>query len=362
MKIQILSPNYPPQKCGVGDYSFFLSEEFSRQGVETTVFTRTQMEKKGKADLALLSNFTTQGIDENTTTIIQYTPQLFNSFLECLKIFQKAKGPVWINFHELYFPPSLSLHGLLIGIPHWIRFVALLHLADQVVFSTSEFYLRWTKRLPYLKGKMHWIPVGSNIPVVSKVDSSSEDAEYRLFHFGGAHPTHLYDYIFEAFLAVLNLENGSRYRLILAGVSQEALKDILNNYPSLMNHPQISYLGYLSAEEVSLSIQNADLVLAPFMDGVSTRRGSLMAALSHGKRVITTVVAGDDSSDIPWADFLETVELSGDAKLKFSRKVVQLVNESKVQRKVFELKAVEAFQKLFSWDVIAKKFLSIKRL
>jgi glycosyltransferase involved in cell wall biosynthesis len=39
---------------------------------------------------------------------------------------------------------------------------------------------------------------------------------------------------------------------------------------------------------VSTYLQAADLMVMPYKDGVSLRRGTLMAALAHGRPVITT--------------------------------------------------------------------------
>jgi glycosyltransferase involved in cell wall biosynthesis len=46
--------------------------------------------------------------------------------------------------------------------------------------------------------------------------------------------------------------------------------------------------GELSTEKISSHIAACDLLIQPFPDGVSTRRTTVMAALSHGKPVITT--------------------------------------------------------------------------
>jgi len=45
--------------------------------------------------------------------------------------------------------------------------------------------------------------------------------------------------------------------------------------------------GPLAADAVSLHLGACDLMLQPYPDGVSTRRGSMMAALAHRRPVVT---------------------------------------------------------------------------
>ena len=52
--------------------------------------------------------------------------------------------------------------------------------------------------------------------------------------------------------------------------------------------------GRLPAEEVSRHFRAMDMHLAPFMDGVSTRRGSFMTGIQHGIATATTVGSQTD--------------------------------------------------------------------
>jgi glycosyltransferase involved in cell wall biosynthesis len=50
--------------------------------------------------------------------------------------------------------------------------------------------------------------------------------------------------------------------------------------------------GYVSSEEVSAALLATDLCVLPFRDGVSFRRGSLLACLAHGRAIVTTKPVG----------------------------------------------------------------------
>jgi glycosyltransferase involved in cell wall biosynthesis len=53
--------------------------------------------------------------------------------------------------------------------------------------------------------------------------------------------------------------------------------------------PHIQWTGYVAAETVSAWFWAADACVLPYADGVSLRRGSLMAALAHGVPTVSTV-------------------------------------------------------------------------
>jgi glycosyltransferase involved in cell wall biosynthesis len=83
--------------------------------------------------------------------------------------------------------------------------------------------------------------------------------------------------------------------------------------PALASHgTRVQALGYLAAPEVSLWLQVATLVLAPMMEGVSARKGTVMAALQHGKAVVTTK-GPQTRDDIAWNQICVLAPLDRDS-------------------------------------------------
>jgi glycosyltransferase involved in cell wall biosynthesis len=78
-----------------------------------------------------------------------------------------------------------------------------------------------------------------------------------------------------------------RARLLLLGRgSDAAAASLREGVPDLRD--RIAGAGALGAAELSAHLQACDLMVQPYVDGASTRRTTLMAALAHGLPVVTT--------------------------------------------------------------------------
>jgi glycosyltransferase involved in cell wall biosynthesis len=106
----------------------------------------------------------------------------------------------------------------------------------------------------------------------------------------------LFDYVEAAFLELLKVD--ARTQLVIIGMDRAKLR---RRCPSLAGlGPHVQALGFVPAEEVSLWLQSAELVLAPLVEGVNARKTTVMAAFQHGRAVITTN-GFHTRDDIPWA-------------------------------------------------------------
>jgi glycosyltransferase involved in cell wall biosynthesis len=74
--------------------------------------------------------------------------------------------------------------------------------------------------------------------------------------------------------------------LLLGRDSREMRSRLLAVAPGL--HARVRASGPLASEDLSRHLGACDVMLQPYGDGVSTRRGSMMATLAHSRPVITT--------------------------------------------------------------------------
>jgi glycosyltransferase involved in cell wall biosynthesis len=99
-----------------------------------------------------------------------------------------------------------------------------------------------------------------------------------------------------------------------------------------------------------------DVYCAPFDEGASTRRGSLLAGLQHGLPTVSTV--GRRTDQALRAEHESALLLAPDDEPQaFAACVVQLATNPPLRREVG--RAAEAFfETTFSWPVIANQLLA----
>jgi glycosyltransferase involved in cell wall biosynthesis len=161
--------------------------------------------------------------------------------------------------------------------------VAILRAAGKVWVTIPK----WEERLrPWAFGKQvpfEWLPVPSNIPPVANVGEIVEIGHPLIGHFG----TFRQDV--EALLvpALLRLQQ-SRGAFLLVGLgSRETRRRIITAQPELTE--RVFATGELDSAGIAANLSACDVVLQPYPDGISTRRGSAMAALSLGVPLITNL-------------------------------------------------------------------------
>src|SRR4051812_7972721 len=189
---------------------------------------------------------------------------------------------VYVVVHESYVPP-LSWRWAAMGA--WQRRqLRMVHRAADLVFTPVEPLAEELRHLDPPRPVVH-LPVGSNLPDMRHARDSERarleigEDELVIAAFGTGHPSRrIGDVAVAANVAadlhgkvvVLNLGAGAPpLRVVRASV-------------------RVIEPGFLDSASAARHLAAADLFLAPFVDGVSARRTTLMAALQHGLPVIGT--------------------------------------------------------------------------
>lgn len=325
MKVVLVTAEYPPVPGGVGDYSQRLVESLAELGEEPIVFTSTEPdpERVGTSREAASWRFP-QGqkiwyavprwtwrawrllkgrirAERPDVVHIQYQAASYGMrpFIHAAPALIRSWGIrplVVVTFHDLRVPYLFPKAGPL----RPIALRALAAPADAVITTNPEDFgavRRWRGEHVYE------IPIGSNVRNCPPPGFSLERwrerhgiaPEERVIVFFGL--LNRSKGLAELLAAVDELvRDDAPVRLVIVGgvaglndpTNAAYEREVRRRIATLGIAPRVLWLGYQAPEEVSAALLSADVCALPYLDGVSTRRGTLMAALAHGVALLTT--------------------------------------------------------------------------
>jgi glycosyltransferase involved in cell wall biosynthesis len=217
------------------------------------------------------------------------------------------------------------------------------------VFSSTQVWAEmlrsWRPRRPVVH-----LPVGSNIPdrrahrsrMRESLGAGSGDAV--LAAFGTGHPSRRLEYVAAAANAVAQ----RRGPTLLLNLGANA-----PTVGGLTGDVRVEAPGALPADKVAAVLAAADVFLAPFVDGVTTRRGSFMAALRAGVAVVATSTPATD--DILRNDPGITLVPIGQVDA-FADAAVRLSQDGDLRAGAASA-VVELYDSQFDWPVLARLLL-----
>lgn len=374
MRIAVLSSEFPPRLSGVGDHTEKLAQALSEKDEVLAIWTaETRSNSPFKIHVILhpwgWRNFfqflSSLNAFHPDSILLQYTPQSLAPkrlgvwlslplWVWLLKTLVRSR--VVILFHELNYPVELTPRGIVLGIPQFLQYLFLVSVSDFSFFATEMAFVK-TRRFFFWKKTLAWLPVGSAIsvasvaPVVPVLTTSFR--KKRLLHFGGLHPTHSLDHLLAAHRKVTHRMGVENVELVFVGVTQEEVQAALK-VKGIHEIPEgIVALGRLSESEVSQCLQSADLILAPFTDGISTRRSTVMACLAHGKPILTTYGSLSQGST-PWSTFCCVVPVA--EMDEYAEQALRLLLDLEALADLGR-KAKGAYDLRFSWSRLAQEFI-----
>ena len=294
---------------GVSDYTTLVAAELARTGDDVTVYASSpslaQLAEKrfrvvevpgsfGPAAHRALDVAFKRAIPDRV--LVQYVPHAFGwhamNLPFCLWLHARRKRyPLWFMYHEVAVgfrrtPPlrhnviALATHAMA-----WLtaRAASRIHIAA----------LAWERSLrPMIPREkpILWVPIPSNIPVIDDPRAVAGIREkylgsrkHLVGHFG-TYGWWISGPLMTA-LAVLLDQRSDNSVLLMGANGVEFRKKFLALYPELAD--RVIATGLLPPPEVSIHLQACDLMIQPYPDGVTTRRGSTMMALAHGIPVVT---------------------------------------------------------------------------
>jgi Glycosyl transferase 4-like domain/Glycosyl transferases group 1 len=296
---------------GVGDYTRQIATGLAAAGDEVTVcapldhcgqFNDYNVTLAGiRRQFGVLS---LRNLDQALTSVrpdrvlIQYVPQGFGwqgmNLPFCIWLFaRRRRYRVSVMFHEV---AVVMMRGKSV---RYNAFAMVTHLmamlmarSAEQIFVSIPAWERWLRPMLTAPQPMMWLPVPSNIPVIgsprdcSRIRMSYASAgEILIGHFACYGPA-----VAEPLTAALQriLEGAPDRRVLLTGDKNETFQKRFSSiHPDLAS--RVYAAGRLSDADLSYHLGACDLMIQPYPDGISTRRGSAMACLAHGIPVVTTI-------------------------------------------------------------------------
>jgi glycosyltransferase involved in cell wall biosynthesis len=289
--------------------------------------------------------------------VLQYNPFMygrwgFAPWLPTALLRTRRRHPrleVALMVHEPYVP-MINWRWTLMGIWQRSQLFALRALADPVFASIDA----WASTLGEMRPRkaVHHLPVGSNLP-----DRRPYRKEARLLigatpetlivsTFGTAHPARRLEYVVAAVNAIAT--SGVPTTFLNLGAGAPTCAGVA---PSV----RVMAPGLQSPSVLAEFLSATDIFLAPFIDGVSTRRTTVMAALQHGLAVIGTDGPLTDPAFRECDHALRLVpvereDLFVDAALKLASRRAEREQVSRAARSLYD--------ECFDWPIIAEALLS----
>jgi len=327
MKVALVTGSYPPDVCGVGDYSRGLV--MAMQGLDI--------------DVNVIS-----GADWGVVDVGSITKRIDLVKPDVIHIQYPTVGYGWglaPQALSLVRPGVVTLHE--VSQSNLLRRISLYSfLRSKHVVFTSFFERNYALRFaPWILTRSSVIPIGNNIPVGARV-KDSELAE--IVYFGLIHPKRGIEHVLT--LARLIKEAGLSYQVRVIGMPDPRWTSYFEKVRLYSVDLPVRWEIGLSDLTVAELLARSRIAYVPFPDGASERRGSLLALLANGVVTITTLGPHTPRELYGAVEFAQSP--------KQALQILQnLAADSNRQRRL-SAKA-RAYASRFTWDAIATEHIAL---
>jgi glycosyltransferase involved in cell wall biosynthesis len=378
MQLALVSGEYPPKQGGVGDFTQALALACASQNnavrviceqtsvandsITPVTVQRVCSPRWGWRDLERVHRATATADLVN----IQYQAAAYAGmrppihFLPNWLRYRQPKRRVVVTFHDLRIPYLFPKAG-------GLRQQAVRHLAHSAHGCIATNAADSAQLRAWGITHVAEIPIGSNIPKQppAKFDRQAWRAAHSLTngqavvgYFGFLHPSKGGSTLLHA-LAQLPTAD---WQLLLIG-GQTGSSDANTTAPyaaelaalaqQLGIAQHIRRTGFLPPPETSAALLSCDLMVQPYADGASLRRGTLLACLAHGIATLTT----QPSQPLPGLHNGKNIWLvPAEQPAALAQALQTLLADQSLRQRLGA--GGEQFAAQFSWDAIARQTLA----
>jgi glycosyltransferase involved in cell wall biosynthesis len=403
LRVLMISGEYPPMEGGVADFTAILSRAMAADAEVHVLTSLGPMPGQGRATTASSDIAVEDGVivhrrmdawswlplrravselltaHDIDVVNIQYQTAAYGMHpaINLLPMMER-RVPMVVTFHDLLVPYLLPKAGAL---REWVNLTLARRCRAAIVTNAQDH-----RRLAAVRGipRLERIPIGSNISTALPADYDRAawrerwglpDESVVLCYFGFLNASKGGEDLVHALHQLVNDGVGSNAmdaRLLMiggaVGASDPTNRAYLTHVRALIAElgleERVIWTGHLPDAEVSACFAIADVCLLPYRDGVSFRRGSLMAALAHGMPIISTYppmeMLGDEiPSEAMWlVPPSDPVALADAVRslMRGGRWAQRMIADDLRQRLGAGAQALSA---AFGWDQIAERTLRL---
>jgi glycosyltransferase involved in cell wall biosynthesis len=367
-RLLLIAPALPPQLDGIGDYSALVARELAREHDVRVVTVRGERHDPVPG-VEVVSTFaptdhrSCAGIYDRIAeyrpdwVVLQYNPfsygnRGYNPTLPGVMERTRRELPgigIAMMAHETFVPWTRPQWWVM-NTWQYPQFYRLGKVSDVLFLSTEAWVGKFARWFPG-KRVVH-LPVGANIPreAITRDEAKARlglSPETRVLGlFGTAHISRQFDWVAEA------------YRQARREFPDSLLLYVGPHGADILGHTgdmPVRAEGPFPPDEVSRRLSAMDLMCAPYLDGVSTRRGAFMAGIQHG---IPTVSTDGPSTDATLRGGNGTgLLLSPTGRYEpFAENVACLLRDADLRARISR-GAESLYWEKFDWPVICRAML-----
>jgi glycosyltransferase involved in cell wall biosynthesis len=384
MRILLISGEFPPMQGGVGDYTCQMARAFVLLGHQVDVLVPNALEPAYHSPqlqpwrvwprvhgwkwncwsqvIAVVREVRPDVIN------LQYQAAVYDMRHPAVNLLPwrlrrlPAAPPVVVTFHDLKPPYLFPKAGAVRG---WAVRQLARHSRATIVTNAEdlESARRWhffATRRDQDRFTIHQIPIGSNI---AAAPPAGYDREAWRSRFGYGPDDLVWAYFgflneskgAETLIRALAKSTGSRLLMIggRVGSSDATNRAYAARIEALIGElgltDRVQWTGYVPEEQVSAAFLGTDVVVMPYRDGVSFRRGSLHAALAHGCAIVSTT----PRVPLPELGHGENILLVPPQDPQALSEAVLRLRDPALRRRIGDGARVSAQQ--FTWERIAQR-------
>ena len=364
-RLDIIFPVLPPTIDGIGDHTALLAEAMSSVFDVRVLTAQPDWAPVDQVDVVQAFDLTRRkGILRAFEAISSNPPDWvflqFNQYsygrwgvnpylpllLRRLRRLPRPPRIAWMAHED--FIPIRNFKSLVFGLIQRAQFFALGRSADLVLTTIEPWIERFETWFP--RSTMAVLPVGANIPTattdrrVARSALGISDDHFVVGYFGSTRVDRRITAVCQMVSALR--EDGHNAILLYVGADGTRVRELLAA-------ELVIDAGTLDAQHVANTLVASDLYAAPYIDGVSGRRGGFLAGLKLGLPCLSNVGSQTDARMVP---------LNGSAYLlardttdaSFVQAGRQLANDGDLRTRIAD-RGVTYYEQNHDWSAIAAR-------